>query len=177
MNDWSASKKLAFRRRRENPNEFYYRFNANNEEEKRGNWGDNEIELFMERVREMGVNGKWGTFSKPIPGRTGYQCSNLWRQLIEDGKVNDYNYNLQNGKVRRVRRLNNGNGIPQAFRKYGFVVLQDIPGPYNAGDRHQSCPDNFDDIVAEIPNPGGNERNERIRVHYDMDVDSDSDSD
>mmetsp|Transcript_95117 Transcript_95117/g.116457 ORF Transcript_95117/g.116457 Transcript_95117/m.116457 type:complete len:133 (-) Transcript_95117:158-556(-) len=132
----------------------------------------------MERVREMGVNGgQWGTFSQAIPGRVGYQCSNFWRKLIQHGKVNDYNYNLQNGKLKLVKRLNNGNGIPQAFRKYGFVVLQDIPGPYNAGDSHRSCPDNFDDIVAEIPNGGGNARNGRVRVHYDMNVDSDSDSD
>ena len=169
MNGWiQARKRRAFQERHLNPSKYYYRFTEIDEEMKRGNWEDDEIGLFMERIREVGSNWKWGEFSRTIPGRVGYQCSNLWRQLIKDGKIQDYNYSLQNGKLNIITRLNNGDRIPIQFRKYAFKVLQDIPGPYNAGDTHESCPDNFDDIMAQISYPAGN-------LHYDTDSGSDSD--
>ena len=35
---------------------------------------------------------KWGMFSKSIPGKVGYQCSNYYRTLIKSGEVEDSNY-------------------------------------------------------------------------------------
>ena len=35
---------------------------------------------------------QWGSFSKNIPGRVGYQCSNYYRTLIKSGEVEDSNY-------------------------------------------------------------------------------------
>lgn len=56
-------------------------------------------------MKEVGVNGQWGIFSRAIPGRVGYQCSNFYRQLIESGKVHDPNYVVDsNGKLRYLFR-------------------------------------------------------------------------
>jgi hypothetical protein len=52
-------------------------------------------------MEEVGVNGQWGVFSMKIPGRVGYQCSNYYRQLIEQGKIKDENYVIdEKGKAR-----------------------------------------------------------------------------
>jgi hypothetical protein len=45
--------------------------------------------------------GLWGLFAVPIRGRVGYQCSNFYRQLIKDQKVEDDRYEiLPDGKLR-----------------------------------------------------------------------------
>jgi hypothetical protein len=44
---------------------------------------------------------QWGSFSKSIPGRVGYQCSNYYRSLITQNKLEDENYQLDDqGKLR-----------------------------------------------------------------------------
>lgn len=76
-----------------------------------------EQELFMKRMKEVGVDGQWGIFSMTIPGeeyifmvfffplsissgRVGYQCSNFYRFLIQQGIVKDPNYVMDDkGKV------------------------------------------------------------------------------
>jgi hypothetical protein len=51
-------------------------------------------------MKELGVNGQWGIFSKVIPGRVGYQCSNFYRHLIETNEISDPNYTLdEKGKA------------------------------------------------------------------------------
>ena len=40
---------------------------------------------------------QWGSFSKNIPGRVGYQCSNYYRTLIKSGEVVDENYMMDEG--------------------------------------------------------------------------------
>ena len=63
-----------------------------------GKWKDHEHELFMETLKKVrdGSAGypmyQWGSFSKNIPGRVGYQCSNYYRTLIKSGEVEDSNY-------------------------------------------------------------------------------------
>lgn len=54
----------------------------------------------MQRMKEVGVDGNWGVFSMTIPGRVGYQCSNFYRFLIQQGKIKDPNYVMdEKGKV------------------------------------------------------------------------------
>lgn len=81
-------------------------------------------------MEEHGVNGQWGTFARGIPGRVGYQCSNFYRYLlqqgtfliwnrflIESGKIEDKNYVIdekgkahyifKNGRKRGVKKEDN----------------------------------------------------------------------
>lgn len=70
---WSQARIRAFQMINENPNSYYYRFNAPGEEQRKGAWTQEERELFFNRLKEVGANGQWGIFSIAIPGRVGYQ--------------------------------------------------------------------------------------------------------
>jgi len=89
---WSHARVAAYKLRDINPNAYYYRFNEPGENQMNGKWTKEEIALFNRRMKEVGVNGQWGVFSRTIPGRVGYQCSNFYRQLIESGQIIDANY-------------------------------------------------------------------------------------
>ncbi|KAI7864877.1 hypothetical protein BDF14DRAFT_1829766 [Spinellus fusiger] len=89
---WSQARIRAYQMIDQNPNSYYYRFNAPGEIQRKGQWTEEEKELFHERLREVGANGQWGIFSIKIPGRVGYQCSNYYRLLIETKKILDPNY-------------------------------------------------------------------------------------
>merc|ERR1712130_143903 len=80
--------------------------------------------MFMERVKELGVNMHWGTFSMKIPGRVGYQCSNYWRQMMKDEWVKDPNYWIRADQSFQFKRAKKGS-IPDSVRKFSFVVLKD----------------------------------------------------
>lgn len=82
-----------------NPNSFYYRFNHPGEDHKTGLWSKEEVENFMSLIKD-GCNYRWGEFSMKVPGRVGYQCSNFYRKLIEDGVISDPNYVIVNGKLK-----------------------------------------------------------------------------
>ncbi|KJE94945.1 hypothetical protein CAOG_08894 [Capsaspora owczarzaki ATCC 30864] len=90
--DWSEARIRAYKSIDVNPNAYYYRFNAPNEEPRNGAWTQDEKQLFFERLREIGADGQWGIFSMAIPGRVGYQCSNFYRKLIRVGELKDNNY-------------------------------------------------------------------------------------
>jgi len=97
---WSPARIKAYQQKDTNPNAYYYRFNDPGEEQRNGPWTKEEVSLFFSRMEEMGVNGQWGIFSRTIPGRVGYQCSNFYRQLIESGQIHDSHYVLDDkGKV------------------------------------------------------------------------------
>jgi hypothetical protein len=38
--------------------------------------------MFFELITSQPIDYEWGTFSRSIPGRVGYQCSNFYRSLI-----------------------------------------------------------------------------------------------
>eukprot|EP00511_Aplanochytrium_stocchinoi_P002549 CAMPEP_0204828526 /NCGR_PEP_ID=MMETSP1346-20131115/6350_1 /ASSEMBLY_ACC=CAM_ASM_000771 /TAXON_ID=215587 /ORGANISM="Aplanochytrium stocchinoi, Strain GSBS06" /LENGTH=115 /DNA_ID=CAMNT_0051957663 /DNA_START=27 /DNA_END=371 /DNA_ORIENTATION=- len=80
---WSEARIKAYKTRESNPNAYYYRFNDPGEEQGKGKWKEEEKLLFMERLKEVGPDAGWGIFSMKIPGRVGYQCSNMYRHLIE----------------------------------------------------------------------------------------------
>eukprot|EP00487_Bulimina_marginata_P000719 TRINITY_DN11437_c0_g1_i1.p1 TRINITY_DN11437_c0_g1~~TRINITY_DN11437_c0_g1_i1.p1 ORF type:complete len:101 (-),score=4.74 TRINITY_DN11437_c0_g1_i1:87-389(-) len=89
MEGWSEARKKAWNNRKSSPNAYFYRFNVPGQPQKNGKWTKDEHALFMKRVIGFGVNDQWGIFSKSIPGRVGYQCSNYWRGLVKDGDVTD----------------------------------------------------------------------------------------
>jgi len=72
---WSEARIKAFVNRKENPNAYYYRFNAPGEEQRTGEWSEEEEKRFFEAVKR-GIDYRWGIFSMKFPGRVGYQCSN-----------------------------------------------------------------------------------------------------
>ena len=136
----SAAQRKAFEGKVKYPNAYYYRFNESLECQRLGDWTADEHKLFMERVRDKGVNKEWGLFSKVIPGRVGYACSNYWIELLKKGWIQDENRTKveckgKNGqKVKpkwRFRRkkeivdeaVNPGKDYFDRFRKYQFVVL------------------------------------------------------
>jgi len=100
---WSEARVKAYKLKDKNPNAYYYRFNDPGEAQKNGKWTREEVQLFYNRMEEVGVDGQWGIFSRTIPGRVGYQCSNYYRFLIETGRVRDVNYEIdEKGKAHYI---------------------------------------------------------------------------
>lgn len=100
MEGWSTARVRAWNLRHENPNAYYYRFNHPGEVQRNGKWTDEEREIFLARMQEVGVNGQWGIFAKEIYGRVGYQCANFYRQMIENAEIEDPRYVIdENGKA------------------------------------------------------------------------------
>ncbi|KAI8879789.1 hypothetical protein K501DRAFT_276234 [Backusella circina FSU 941] len=117
---WSSARLRAYKMIDKNPNSYYYRFNAPGEHQRKGKWSDQETDLFLQRLKELGANSQWGLFSMSIPGRVGYQCSNYYRFMIESGHLHDPNYVLdQNGKARYLfdKKTKDGN-VEKTFRKH-----------------------------------------------------------
>jgi len=94
FSEWSEARRRAWQIKDKNANAYYYRFNDPGEPQRNGKWTKEERLLFFNRMAEIGVDGKWGIFSKAIPGRVGYQCSNFYRHLIENKEIEDKNYIL-----------------------------------------------------------------------------------
>lgn len=110
MEGWSEARIKAWKCIDTNENAYYYRFNAPGEKQKNGSWSAEERKLFMQRLKECDIVGNprpaWGTFSIPIEGRVGYQCSNFYRTLLKNGELKDPNYWLEGGQLHCV----NGRG-------------------------------------------------------------------
>lgn len=124
---WSDARKKAWKNRKTSQNAYFYRFNVPGQPQKNGKWTKAEHELFMKRVLNFGVNDKWGIFSKAIPGRVGYQCSNYWRGLVKDGDVTDPNY-FYDGKKLHFKRNTKQFSIREEYRKYAITINRDISG-------------------------------------------------
>lgn len=121
---WSDARKKAWANRKTQQNGYFYRFNVPGQPQKNGKWTDAEHELFMKRVLEIGVNDQWGIFSKKIPGRVGYQCSNYWRGLVKDGDVTDPNYHFD-GKKLHFKRHTKHFSISPEYRKFAVTINKD----------------------------------------------------
>ena len=107
MEGWSDARKKAWNNREKNENQYYYRFNAPGEPQAEGKWKPEEHAMFLKTLESVrsGEAGypmyQWGSFSKNIPGRVGYQCSNYYRTLIKSGEVVDDNYMMdEKGELR-----------------------------------------------------------------------------
>jgi hypothetical protein len=77
-----------------NPNTFFYRNRLPGDAQKFGSFTPQERDQFMERIRYFREDlqiedGVWGLFAVPILGRLGYQCSNFYRVLLQEGKISD----------------------------------------------------------------------------------------
>jgi hypothetical protein len=114
MEGWSDARKKAWQNREKNENQYYYRFNAPGEPQGEGKWTSDEHALFLRTLEEVrsGAAGypmyQWGSFSKNIPGRVGYQCSNYYRTLIKNGDVQDSNYMVDESGQMRFNFKNKG---------------------------------------------------------------------
>ncbi|GAB5586588.1 hypothetical protein Unana1_01488 [Umbelopsis nana] len=131
---WSQARIRAYQMIDQNPNSYYYRFNAPGEEQRKGQWTDDEKELFYKRLEEVGANGQWGIFSMAVPGRVGYQCSNFYRLLVETKQIIDPNYVLdEKGKAHYLFDKKNSNGeVEKTFRthsKHGGGSASESPRP------------------------------------------------
>jgi hypothetical protein len=62
----------------------------------------------------------WGLFSRCVPGRVGYQCSNFYRLLVQNGEISDPNYAFDaSGKLRRIRNPKTDRAAPRPRRAGG----------------------------------------------------------
>eukprot|EP01084_Bolivina_argentea_P128683 227416_1 len=127
---WSTARIQAWKNKKVNPNAYYYRFNDPGEDQKNGALREDEHKGFMQRVMEMGVNVRWGNFSRTVTGRVGYQCSNYWRQMMKDGWVKDPNYWIRDDGSFQFKRAKKGS-IPESLRQFSFVVVKDPSGIFS----------------------------------------------
>ncbi|KAI8144803.1 hypothetical protein BJV82DRAFT_667355 [Fennellomyces sp. T-0311] len=140
---WSQARIRAYQMIDQNPNSYYYRFNAPGEIQRKGQWTEEEQKVFYERLREVGANGQWGIFSMKIPGRVGYQCSNFYRLLVETKKIKDPNYVLDDrGKAHYLFDKKSANGqVQKTFRTHSKHAPGNLPPiPYSVGESSTSAP-------------------------------------
>lgn len=79
---WSNARAFSATQLRQNPNSFFYRNVAPDQEQAFGDWSEEEHQLFLDTARKHGVGDKWGLFASYIPQRVGYQCSAYYRDVI-----------------------------------------------------------------------------------------------
>ena len=134
MLGWSEARIKAWNGRSKNENAYYYRFNAPGEEQRTKGWTPEEHQLFMDTLAKC-PDGKadyvWGLFSKNIPGRVGYQCSNYYRTLVKNGTVVDDNYMVDESGQMRFNLKNKGFDRPAKVDENGqpVVVQKKRPAP------------------------------------------------
>jgi len=137
---WSEARIKAWKNREKNENQYYYRFNHPGEKQANGKWSPEEHQLFMDTIAALPggkANYEWGTFSKSIPGRVGYQCSNYYRTLVKNGDIADENYMVDpvsgelrfNFKTKGFSRPERAEGEPKMVMK---VVKVKKPKPPKA---------------------------------------------
>ncbi|KAG2225897.1 hypothetical protein INT45_006593 [Circinella minor] len=129
---WSQARIRAYQMIDQNPNSYYYRFNAPGDVQRKGQWDEDERKVFFKRLEEVGANGQWGIFAMKVPGRVGYQCSNFYRLLVETGEINDPNYVLdEKGKAHYLFDKKTADGqVEKTFRthsKHGTGRASGIP--------------------------------------------------
>ncbi|KAK4522798.1 hypothetical protein GAYE_PCTG30G0688 [Galdieria yellowstonensis] len=97
----SSAKEWARKMMYKNPNAYFYRHTCPGEEQKYGEWTEEEIELFVRVAKTYGSGDKWGLFASHIPHRVGYQCSAAYREIvIPRGLIRDPNFKMtRNGKA------------------------------------------------------------------------------
>ena len=93
---WSGAKAFAATQLQQNPNAYFYRHVAPDQEQAQGEWSAEEHELFLKVARQWGCGDKWGLFASHIPKRVGYQCSAYYREvLIPMGYIIDPQFKMQ----------------------------------------------------------------------------------
>lgn len=93
---WSGAKAHAATQLQKNPNAYFYRHVAPDEQQAQGEWSAEEHELFLKVARQWGSGDRWGLFASHIPQRVGYQCSAYYREvLIPNGYIIDLQFKMQ----------------------------------------------------------------------------------
>ncbi|KAJ8900962.1 hypothetical protein NDN08_000259 [Rhodosorus marinus] len=78
IDSWPEARRKAWERRSFNLNSYSYRYTDPGETQRQGPWTDEERELFLKLLKTHSFSeGKWGIFSRSVPGRVGYQCTNV----------------------------------------------------------------------------------------------------
>jgi hypothetical protein len=129
-NGWSPIRRESFAQIANNPNAFFYRNRPPGDPQKFGPFTKEEETQFLERLaffrNELGVAaGLWGLFAVPIRGRLGYQCSNFYRLLVNEGRVKDRNYEiLGDGKLqyKHGHRMNDA-AVTQLLEREAFEFI------------------------------------------------------
>jgi hypothetical protein len=109
-------------------NAHLYRHRLPGEEQRFGVWTAEEKELFKQRLEELGgtdeaFGGDWGFFSRGIPGRVGYQCSALYRNLVKNGEIQGSlkpqksDYGHRKSAVRERGRLARGAAVRRGRKR------------------------------------------------------------
>jgi hypothetical protein len=127
---WSPIRRESFAQIVNNPNAFFYRNRPPGDPQKFGPFTKEEEAQFLERLNyfreDLGINcGLWGLFAVPIRGRLGYQCSNFYRLLVNEGRVKDENYDVRSdGKLqyRHGSRVTDSNAV-QVLEKEAFDFI------------------------------------------------------
>ncbi|KAI8329176.1 hypothetical protein EDC96DRAFT_452534 [Choanephora cucurbitarum] len=174
---WSEARVKAYQMIEQNPNSYYYRFNAPGEIQRRGQWSEDEKELFHKRLAEVGANGQWGIFSMKIPGRVGYQCSNYYRLLIETHKISDPNYVLdEKGKAHFLFDKKSSDGqVKKTFRTHTKLASTATNSSITKGN---STTNTYSTPTPAAPKPvSGVRRRRRVVRSKDDDTSDDYDDD
>jgi len=181
MEGWSEARKKAWTNRRTAPNAYFYRFNVPGQPQKNGKWTKEEHALFMKRVMEIGANDQWGIFSKKIPGRVGYQCSNYWRGLVKDGDVLDPNYHYD-GKKLHFKRNTKAFRISEEYRKFAITIVKDyskvwtdLPAKHPKHPSEDYCNEVKDALSGASYGKGGGAKGKKKRKRGDNDSDGEWD--
>ncbi|KAF1800853.1 Homeodomain-like DNA binding domain-containing transcription factor [Mucor lusitanicus] len=177
---WSEARIRSFKMIEKNPNSYYYRFNEPGEEQRRGPWTEDEKKLFIDRLKVMGTEGQWGLFSKGIPGRVGYQCSNYYRFLIETKQLQDEKYVIaSNGKPLYTfeKKLADGT-IEKRLRTHNKSLNQNYASESHAQLANATPTDDKlkNPTKRKISNCKGTTKKVRRRHRLTMTKDSSSDS-
>lgn len=185
MEGWSEARKKAWKNRKTAQNAYFYRFNVPGQPQKNGKWDKNDHALFMKRVMEIGANDQWGIFSKKIPGRVGYQCSNYWRSMVKDGDVLDPNYHYD-GKKLHFKRNPKGSSfkISDEYRRFAITVVKDyskvwtdLPAKHPKHPDEQYCQKVDDALSGATYGKAGGSKAKKKRKRGNGDDDSDGEWD
>ena len=90
FDSWTECKKQAWNLLPVNPNGFFYRHVLPGEVKRNGPWTEAEKIRFIQEIKKHPpVTGHWGSFSRNIPGRVGYQCNAFYKKLVAAGEIED----------------------------------------------------------------------------------------
>lgn len=149
----SLARRRAWELIEKKPNSYYYRFNAAGELQRNGKWTDEEKELFIKRLKEVGADGQWGIFSMAIPGRVGYQCSNFYRSLLKSGELKDSKYQKDeaSGKLQYLfGKDKDGKGQVRSHAKHEYVKRKQRVLKMMSNEQKDDVPDDNDIKMGKI---------------------------
>lgn len=159
---WSPIKRESFMSILNNPNSFFYRNRPPGDPQINGKWTQEEDTQFFNRLDYFRntlkiEDGLWGLFSVPIRGRLGYQCSNYYRLLIQEGRVQDDRYEImEDGKLRfkhRAKASKVSKEVLKLLEKEAFEFIE-------------KCINREDGIIPQIIEPVRSELVPQISVGH-----------